>query len=197
MKLSIQDLFVPYPRLDTNRLILREVEKNDVDDIHAYASDPILTTHLTWDAHRTLRDTQDFIQFAFKQYEKNSVGPWAIIWKETNHVIGTIDLVWNKKHYSAELAYAISREFWRQGIGTEAVKKIIDFGFKKMELERIQARCVTDNIASYRLMEKIGMTYEGTLRKSMFRKGKQEDIKMYAILRSEYLLMNKGSSANL
>lgn len=187
MKLLIQDLFTPYPRLDTNRLILRQVEESDIDDIHAYASDPMLTTHLTWDAHRTLQDTHAFIQFAFKQYEENGVGPWAIVWKEKNQVIGTIDLVWNKKHYSAELAYAISREFWRQGLGTEAVKKIINFGFKEMELERIQARCVPDNIASYRLMETVGMTYEGTLRKSMFRKGKQEDIKMYSILRNEYV----------
>ncbi|MFS0750667.1 GNAT family N-acetyltransferase [Oceanobacillus sp. 1P07AA] len=187
MRLPIQDLFRQYPRFETNRLILRQVEESDVDDIYGYASDPILTTHLTWDAHRKLQDTHDFIQFAFKQYEETGVGPWAIVWKETNQVIGTIDLVWNKKHNSAELAYAISRKFWRQGIGTEAVKKIIDFGFKKMELERIQARCVTDNIASYRLMETVRMTYEGTLRKSMFRKGKQEDIKMYAILRSEYM----------
>ncbi|MFD1334293.1 GNAT family N-acetyltransferase [Oceanobacillus iheyensis] len=187
MKLPIPDLFLPYPRLDTNRLFLRQVEESDTEDIFAYASDPLLTTHVTWDAHQTLQDTQNFIQFACKQYEENGVGPWAIVWKETNQVIGTIDLIWNKKHHSAELAYAISREFWRQGIGTEAIRKIIDFGFNKMELERIQARCVPENIASYRLMETVGMTYEGTLRKSMFRKGKQDDLKMYAILQSEYL----------
>lgn len=178
--------FIPFPVLETERLLLRQMKKEDLQDVYDYASDPELTPFLTWEAHETLADSEAFMEFLFAQYEKGVRGAWAIVWKEEDRVIGTIDLAWNPKHYSAELAYVLSREYWRKGIGTEAAKAVLRFGFEELGLERIYARCHPDNTASYRLMEKIGMTYEGTLRKSMQRKGKQEDLKMYSILKEEF-----------
>lgn len=178
--------FIPFPVLETKRLIFRNVEKTDLQDIFDYASDPDLTAYLTWEAHQTLADTEGFIEFILENNKRHTGGTWVIAWKETNRVIGTIDLAWNQKHYAAELAYALSREFWRKGIGTEAVQEMVRFGFEELNLERIYARCHPDNIASYKLMEKSGMTYEGTLRKSMQRKEKQEDAKIYAIVKSEF-----------
>ncbi|GIO18009.1 alanine acetyltransferase [Oceanobacillus oncorhynchi subsp. incaldanensis] len=178
--------FNPFPVLKTDRLILRNVEKTDLQDIFDYASDLNLTTYLTWRAHQTLADTEGFIEFILASNERHMGATWVIVWKENNRVIGTIDLSWNQKHYSAELAYALSRKYWRKGIGTEAVQEIVRFGFEEVKLERIHARCHPKNEASYKLMEKTGMIYEGTLRKSMRRKGKQEDIKIYSILKSEF-----------
>lgn len=177
--------FIPFPVLETERLLLREMKKEDLQDVYDYASDPELTTFLTWETHKTLADTETFLDFLFAQYKKGT-GSWAIVWKEGNRVIGTIDLLWNQKHHSAELAYVLSREYWRRGIGAEAVKAVLCFGFEELELKRIYARCHPDNIASYKLMEKSGMTYEGSLRKSIHRKGKQEDLKMYSILKDEF-----------
>ncbi|WP_152655334.1 GNAT family N-acetyltransferase [Oceanobacillus sp. CFH 90083] len=178
--------FIPFPLLETERLLLREMKQEDLQDVHSYASDPELTTFLTWEAHQTLADTEAFIKLLITQYKKGTGEAWAIVWKENKRVIGTMDLVWNQKQYSAELAYAISREYWRKGIGTEAAKAVLRFGFEELKLERIYARCYPDNIASYRLMEKSGMIYEGTLRKSMQRKGKQEDARIYSILKDEF-----------
>ncbi|WP_339179653.1 GNAT family protein [Oceanobacillus sp. FSL W7-1293] len=182
--------FIPFPVLETDRLCLREMRKDDLQDIYDYASKPELTTFLTWEAHRTLEDTEAFINLLIEQYEKGKGGAWAIVWKENSRVIGTMDLVWNPKQYSAELAYALSLDYWRKGIGTEAAKAVLTFGFEKLKLERIQARCHPDNMASYKLMEKSGMTYEGTLRKSMQRKGNQEDAKIYSILKDEFKALN-------
>lgn len=178
--------FIPFPVLETERLLLREMKKEDLQDVHDYASDPEMTKFLTWETHKTLADTEAFIEFLFDLYKKGVRGAWAIVWKENNRVIGTIDLLWNTKHYTAELAYVLSRDYWRKGIGAEAVNAVLRFGFEKMELERIYARCHPDNIASYKLMEKSGMTYEGTSRKSIRRKGIQEDLKNYSILKSEF-----------
>ncbi|GIO24491.1 GNAT family N-acetyltransferase [Oceanobacillus sp. J11TS1] len=178
--------FIPFPVLETERLLLREMKKEDLQDVYDYASDPELTTFLTWETHTTRGDTEEFIAFLLDLYKKGTKGAWAIVWKKKNRVIGTIDLQWNQKHYSAELAYAISRDYWRKGIGAEAGRAVLRFGFEKMKLERVYARCHPDNIASYKLMEKLGMTYEGTLRKSMCRKGKQEDLKIYSILKDEF-----------
>ncbi|GAB2565131.1 GNAT family N-acetyltransferase [Gracilibacillus alcaliphilus] len=182
--------FVPLPTLESERLILRKMERTDLQDIHNYASDLKLSKYLTWETHRTLADTESFIEHILTQYKHTDKGPWVIVWKENTRVIGTINLGRNQKHYSAELAFAISRNYWRKGIGTEAVQQLLLFGFEKLELERIYARCHPENIASYKLMEKSGMTYEGTLRKSMRRKGKQEDVKVYSILKDEFKNQN-------
>lgn len=176
----------PFPVLETERLMLREMRKTDLQDVHDYASDPELTKFLTWKTHKTMADTEGFMEFVFAQYKRTSGGPWVVEWKENNRVIGTIDLINDPKHHSAELAYAISREYWRKGIGTEAVRRIFRFGFEQLQLERIYARCHPENTASYKLMEKSGMTFEGILRKSIRRKGKQEDVKMYSILKEEF-----------
>jgi [ribosomal protein S5]-alanine N-acetyltransferase len=72
------------------------------------------------------------------------------------------------EHARAELGYVLSREHWGKGLMPEAVRAVIRFGFGRMELNRIQARCVAENTASARVMEKAGMTYEGTLRESEY-----------------------------
>ncbi|MFD1065928.1 GNAT family N-acetyltransferase [Oceanobacillus locisalsi] len=148
--------FIPFPVLETKRLILRNVETTDLHDIFDYASDSTLTKYLTWGAHQTLADTEGFIEFLSASNKRHTGGTWVIVWKDKPRVIGTIDLAWNQKHYTAELAYALSREYWRKGIGTEAVQEVVRFGFEALKLERIFARCHPENEASYKLMEKQG-----------------------------------------
>ncbi len=92
---------------------------------------------------------------------------------------------WNIDNYRAEIGYALSREYWGQGYMTECVKRLIEFGFKNMDLVRIEARCVLMNIGSSRVMEKSGMELEGTLRKHILIKGKFEDVKIYSIIKED------------
>ena len=80
----------------------------------------------------------------------------------------------------------LSREYWGRGLMPEALRAMIAFGFERMGLNRIEARCIAENAASARVMEKVGMTYEGTLRQREFIKGAYRDMKLYAILKSEY-----------
>ena len=111
---------------------------------------------------------------------------WAIMLKETKEFIGTIDFVmYNEAEKIAEIGYALSDRHWGKGYVSEATKALLDFGFNELQLVRIQARCFADNIGSERVMQKVGMTYEGTMRKAKFAKGKHHDIKMYAILRED------------
>lgn len=85
----------------------------------------------------------------------------------------------------------MSQDYWGKGIMSEAAKEVISFGFHNLDLVRIQARCDVENIASARVMEKIGMTYEGTQRKVMFVKGRHRYLKMYSILRDEFFANNE------
>jgi ribosomal-protein-alanine N-acetyltransferase len=91
------------------------------------------------------------------------------------------------QHARAELGYAIGRAWWGQGLMTEAVVEAIRYGFEELGLNRIEARCLTYNIGSARVMEKAGMTYEGTIREQVFYKGSFDDLKLYSILRREWV----------
>ena len=139
---------------------------------------------MPWERHRSLEDTRNFLNFVLERYAKAELAPWAIENKENRKMIGTIDFVsWQPNHRTAEIGYVLHREYWGMGLMTEAVKCILQFGFERMDLVRIQAICLPENIGSYRVMEKAGMQYEGTLRKARMIKGENRDIKIYAIVR--------------
>lgn len=195
--MEIEDIYGDLPILETERLILRKVESKDLEDMFYYCSKKEVSKYVTWDTHQTLSDTKEFLGFVLNQYLNGKVAPWAIEYKETRKMIGTIDFVtWQPKHNSAEVGYVISPDYWDKGITTEATKELIRFGFEKMDLVRIQARCFTENIGSARVMEKAGMTFEGILRKGMKIKGKHWDLKMYSILKEEFVQIPAGALEN-
>lgn len=176
------------PVLETERLILRKVTQEDLEDIFSYGSIEEVTKYVTWNTHRTLADSQVFIDFALNQYEQKKIAPWGIEYKETSKMIGSIDFVsWQQHHKIAEIGYVLSPNYWGKGIITEAAKKIIQYGFEEMDLVRIQARCFVQNIGSARVMEKAGMSLEGIMKKALFIKENHWDLKMYAILKEEFL----------
>ncbi|OAB43726.1 GNAT family N-acetyltransferase [Paenibacillus glacialis] len=184
--MKVEDIFKDLPVLETSRTILRKIEKNDVQDIYSYCNDKEVSNYTTWDAHKKLEDTEGFVNFVIDRYSKSQLSPWGIQDKNTEKIIGTCDFVnWNIDNYRAEIGYALSREYWGQGYMTECVKRLIEFGFKNMDLVRIEARCVLMNIGSSRVMEKSGMELEGTLRKHILIKGKFEDVKIYSIIKED------------
>src|SRR5699024_8613562 len=108
--------------------------------------------------------------------------------KDNGKFIGTIDFIsWRTKHRVGEIGYVLSQDYWRKGLMTEAAKEVVKFGFERMKLVRIQARCLIDNIGSQGVLENVGMTFEGVQRKGIFLKGKHHDFKMYSILKEEFV----------
>ncbi|MBD1378720.1 GNAT family N-acetyltransferase [Metabacillus arenae] len=185
--MEIQQIFKELPILETDRLLLRKLRREDAEDIFQYASKEEVARNVTWDAHLTLSDTEEYLDFAFAQYEGSSVAPWGIELKETNSLIGTIDFVnWHPKHKKAEIGYVLSPFYWNKGLTTEAANKIIEYGFINMDLIRIQARCFSTNKASEKVMKKIGMMFEGVERQALYTKGQHRDVMVYSILREEY-----------
>jgi ribosomal-protein-alanine N-acetyltransferase len=186
--MEVEDIYGDLPVLETKRLVLRKITLQDLKDMHEYASNENVSKYVTWNRHRTLSETKEFILFILKHYKQKKITPWGIEYKENGKFIGTIDMVWWQPiHKSAEIGYALSQDYWGKGIMTEAAKKLITFGFEKMDLVRIQARCFTENIGSERVMVKSGMTYEGTIRKAMLIKGTHQDLKLYSILKDEFV----------
>ncbi|MGG3284347.1 GNAT family N-acetyltransferase [Paenibacillus solani] len=185
--MEIAQIYAKLPTLETERLRLRRVSMQDADQMFAYASDNEVARYVTWETHSSIDDSKNFIQFILFQYAKHDIAPWAIELKESGRMVGTVDFVWWKPEQQiAEIGYVLARECWGQGLMTEAAAALLELGFGRMELERIQARCFSENIGSQRVMEKIGMSYEGTLRKGIKIKGRHWDIKMYSILKEEF-----------
>ena len=173
--------------LKTPRLILRKMETKDAPELFAYASDPEVSRYVSWETHRSLEDSLWFINFTLQRYATEGIGGFGIIYKETNQFIGTCGYeFWNKEHHSAEIGYALSRTYWGKGLMPEAIAKLLLFGFEEMGLNRIQARVELENTRSQRVVEKLGMRFEGVLREVMWVKGSYRDLKLYSILKREY-----------
>lgn len=185
--MKVEKIYGDLPILETDRLILRKVTLEDIEDMHLYGSDEEVSKYVTWNTHDTISDTTNFVEFVLNKYENKQVSPWGIEYKENGKFIGTIDFVWwQPNHKIAEIGYVISKNYWGIGLTTEVTKEIIKFGFEEMDLVRIQARCDVENIGSSRVMEKAGMTFEGIIRNGIFVKGKHRDLKMYSILKEEF-----------
>ncbi len=175
------------PTLETDRLILRKMTPSDAEAVFAYASDPEVTRYVVWDTHRSIQDSRAFLELAVQKYKSGGEPDWGIVYKGDHRFVGTCGFVgWDGDHARAEIGYVLSREYWGRGLMPEAVRAMIAFGFERMGLNRIEARCIAENTASARVMEKVGMIYEGTLRQREFIKGAYRDMKLYAILKSEY-----------
>ena len=140
------------------------------------------------ETHRSVEDSKSFLRLALEGYERGDFGGWGVVLKDSGAFVGTcgMDAGYAPEHARAELGYVLSREHWGRGLMPEAVRAVIRFGFGRMGLNRVQARCIAENVASARVMEKTGMAYEGTLRESEFIKGAYRDMKLYSILRCEY-----------
>jgi len=186
--MNIDEFLIGLPTFDTNRLLLRKIELNDLDDIFEFSSDPEVAHHMTWEVNRSKEETfNNFVSVVVENDKKGQSGDWAIILKENKKVIGTCSFIdWSNEHSNAEIGYVLNRNYWGKGFATEAIKELIKFGFEKIDLKRIQGRCDIDNIGSEKVMLKIGMSFEGTLRKNEFIKGEFRDTKIFSILKEEY-----------
>lgn len=175
-----------FPILYLKRLILRECSISDTDDLFMLAKDPELTVNLTWESHKTREDTLNFINSI--KNDENQI-TWAICHKESNQIMGIICLRVNRKNSCGELGYWVGVPYWNKGYMTEVVKEVISFSFNNLKLNRVQALHFLSNPASGRVMEKSGMSFEGTLREYILSK-EYKDCKMYSVLKREYELLD-------
>lgn len=160
---------------------------DDDQAIHSYGKDERVAHGASFPQHKDIEDARTFIQTVLQHYEKNEPSSYGVILRKENTLIGGIGLpIHDPTNNKAEIGYALAPWHWNNGYTTEAARMLIDYLFKSTEIERIEARCKTFNTASARVMEKVGMTYEGTLRSHTFYNNTYYDMKFYSILRSEW-----------
>lgn len=179
-------VFSNIPTLKTDRLILRKITIDDVEDMYEYSSDPLVTEFLTWAPHPDQTHTLEYINYLQTRYRTGDFYDWAVIWKDTGKMIGTCGFTrFDYANNCGEIGYALNRAYHGLGIASEAVDATINFGFSKLGLNRIEGKFIIQNEASKRVMEKNGMLFEGIRRQGMLIKGKYRDIGVCAILKSD------------
>ncbi len=170
------------PELRTDRLLLRPFHGDDVDDVFAYASDPEWGRHLPVPRPYTRRDAEEFVAEATVPDPRQRL-QWAIV--HERRVSGGIELRVRDPD-SAEIGYSLARTLWGRGLTTEAASAVVGYGFEALELVRIWAAADVRNVASWRVMEKLGMRREGLLRSRRVVHGERVDDVLYALLREEW-----------
>lgn len=195
MKLNfLAKLFSKMPELETERLKLRAIKKSDVNDINEYASNPRTSQYLLWEHHRSVEYTKKFVDIILARYKISEYYDWAIVLKDSQKMIGTCGFTRiDEENSVAEIGYVLNPSYWGNGFATEAAKKIVEFAFNILNVNRVEARFIFGNDASLSVMKKIGMKFEGYLRECQLVKGSHRTIGISSILKREYLIQDKYS----
>lgn len=171
----------------TERLCIKRFSPKDAGSLLAWHNDPNVHRYTLVEPLAHADEAARYIEKAMGSYQYGIPDPLAICLKEDpGSVIGTIGCFRPQTGLPTfELAFDLAPEFWGKGLIVEAGKAMIDVAFKSLPMERLQARCVTQNEASHRVLEKLGMTFEGILRSAMYHQGRSWDMQYFSLLRSD------------
>lgn len=180
--------FTTFPVLQTARLILREVRHADAADVLVFRGDPYVQ-RFNSEPLKTLQEAAVFIEEALQQHATQAGFGWAITLRGQDRVLGGVSLhAWEKYHRRAEVGYDLARAFWGQGIGREAVRAVLAFGFTQLNLNRIEAATIADNHESVNLLKKLGFRLEGLRRGYSWEEdGTFHDSAMFGLLHAEFI----------
>jgi len=178
------------PVVDLGEIFLRPVVFEDYKDMFEYGSDDEVTKTLVWDSYGTPADAIHSIKNVFlNRPEKELPSAYAIIYKETNKMIGTCDFFkvdWDE--LIGEIGYVLNRHYWNKGYMTKACRAVRDFGFEYLGLDKIEIRHLPSNIGSKRVIEKCGFRYIGEVYFKHFNK----DISSYEMTKEEYIKLKNN-----
>ncbi len=173
------------PIIKTQRLLLRQIVSSDIDNFFKGLSHPDIIKHYGVSFH-TLEATEKQMAF-YADLEKNGTGIWFAVCSPDNltfYGAGGLNGL-GKEHKKAEIGFWLLTDFWRQGIMTEAIPLICDYGFNKLGLHRIEGFVETDNRNCKNAMKKLNFQHEGTMKDCEIKNGKFVSLEIYAKLKTD------------
>lgn len=178
--------FNPFPVINTEKLLLRQVEKSDVNEIFFLRSDKKVLEYLDRAPAANIQEAASWIEKINELEKNNNAVTWAITLKPDDTLIGTLGF-WNitKEHYRAEIGYTLHPNHQGKGIMQEAMTAILDYGFKTMRLHSIEGNVNPNNLASIKVLERNNFTREGFFKENYFYDGKFLDSAIYSLISPE------------
>lgn len=176
-----------YPTLTTERLILREVVAEDADDVFAFRSDREVQKY-NIEPMRSRTDALSLVRTMRSWYVTQYAIQWGITLKDENRVLGLCGIhEWSREQRRAMVGYDLARAYWGQGIAGEAMREVLRFSFEELELDRIEATTIVENVRSIRLLERLGFALAGVRPDHVYaRDGRFHSSAVYGLLRCEY-----------
>jgi ribosomal-protein-alanine N-acetyltransferase len=172
--------------LQTARLTLRDFQADDLDAIHAYAVDPLVTRYMFY-GPRTFEDTRAYLErmFASQREEPRMVWELGVIHTAEKRLVGACDLTLENVD-EADLGFIFARDVWGKGYATEAARTMVRAGFEQLGVSRIFSTCDVHNVASALVLEKAGLRREATLENHKFAKNQWWTSFLYGVSREEW-----------
>ena len=174
-------------RLNTT---IREFQFDDWKEIHKYASQERACIYQPWGPNSE-KDTKEFARMIIEntQDEPRTRFAFVVTIEEDSRVIGAGEVnIRNIRNRNGEISYIINPRYWGNGYASEVARFLLEFGFSKLKLHRIYATCDPRNIASSKVLEKMGMEYEGRMRDTLLIRDGWRDSLLYSILENEWVL---------
>lgn len=176
--------FTPFPVIETERLVMRNLSHNDVDEVLAIRGNETTMQYIPRPIARTKEDALAVIDMITGFTSRNERINWGITEKGNDKLIGIIGYVnFKPESHRAEVGYVLHHEYQRRGITHEALQAVTDYGFNTLQLHSLEAIIRTDNIASIQLVEKAGFVREAHFRDYIFHNGRYWDEYVYSLIR--------------
>lgn len=190
--MAIHELFDfgEFPVLESKRLLLREITVADAEAVFRIRGDYQVTKYNGGLPYRSVDQAEALIEGIAAAYRDKRSIRWGITLREDplHTVIGMVGYnYWVRQDYRASIGYDLARDYWGQGIMPEAVRAILEFGFKHMALNRIEADASIDNTKSHRVLEKVGFQREGIQQEQYYEEGEFYDLVLFSLLRKNFL----------
>lgn len=171
-----------FPTLETERLLLRQLAASDAQDSFLFLSDEETIRYYDPAPMTQLEQAEKSIERHRRRFAEQEALRWGITLKGENRVIGNGGYAWEAENHLAVLSYILSKPYWNQGIMTEALTAMIRFGFEHLHVHRMEAIVAAPNLASLRLLEKLGFQEEGRLRDRQYVNHQFVDERMFALI---------------
>jgi ribosomal-protein-alanine N-acetyltransferase len=177
-----------FPIIDLGDYVLREQTLEDAADFLEYFADPQVSKHIVSFIPQTVEEARSEIRYWINVFSYNDGIYFAIARKSDNKMIGSVGVSGvNRNHNRIEASYDLAKEYWGKGIMSKALKAVIKYAFEEMQINRIEAYAMPENVASQKVLEKCGFHFEGILRQHRFHKGEYVDIGIYSIVYQDHV----------
>ena len=188
MNLKINDaVFNQFPKIETKNLILESFTIQDAEELFKIRSDDRVTKYLDRDNHKTVQESKTMIQMMIQSYKDKGGINWIIRKKASFEVAGYIGF-WNliRENVRAEIGYVLKPEYWGKGYMSEALLKVLEYGFNEFKLHSILANVNPQNKRSIKILEKFGFKKEAHFREDFLYNGKYLDSEIYCLLETDF-----------